>query len=247
MRPIKERRKDFMDYLTQVIDLLDPSGENSASYHEMWDHLSDTEFNKMIEDFFNNPKANFYLEIVEYERDLTMPNVENCAKFMNVPLFERVAMPYLVSDGANILITPEPMAVGYIHEKRMQQTLLKKTGGSISIKKKNPKSGQVIGTDKNARNTDTESYALIAQGAIYTLKELMGPRADDEGAKAQLYNAISAKGFVSMDEIEDDRYNKTALNTFNTSFLMQGITTNIMAPLDIIPGPRPKNYKTSDT
>lgn len=240
MRPIKERRKAFMDYLDQIMDTLDPSGDNSKFYHDLLDPMTDEKFNKWAEDFFKNPKHNLYLEIIEFERDLKMANIEKCAKLMRVPLFERVAIPYLTADDGDISITPEPVAVGYIHEKRMQQTLLKKTGGSISIQKKNPKTGQVIREDKNARNTDVESYALIAQNATYALKEFMGPRADDEGAKTQLYQAISSKGYATMDDIEDDRYNKVALNTFDTYFLMQGISTNMITPLDIIPGPRLK-------
>lgn len=234
MRPVSQRRKDFMDYLCKVLDILDPSGENSKQYHDILDGMSDTQFNQWVEKFFNDPKQFIYVEMVEYERELSMDKIEKCAKFMKVPLFERVALPYLTSDNGPTVVTPEPVAVGYVHEKRMQQTLLKKTGGSISISKKNPKTGQVVAKDKNARNTDVETYALSAQKAVYSLKELMGPRADDESAKTQMYNAISAKGYVSLDELEDDRYNKTALNTLDVYWLLQGISTNLITPLDTI-------------
>lgn len=223
-----------MDYLCNVLDILDPSGENSKHYHELLDPMSDTQFNQWAEKFFKDEKQFIYVEMVEYERELNMDVVMKCAEFMKVPLFERVALPYLTSSTGETAVTPEPVAVGYIHEKRMQQTLLKKTGGSISISKKNPKTGQVVAKDKNARNTDVETYALSAQKAVYALKEFMGPRADDEGAKTQMYNAISAKGYVSLDELEDDRYNKTALNTLDIYWLMQGISTNLVTPLDVV-------------
>lgn len=238
MKTIAERRKLFMNHLVNIMDHLDPSGDNSKKYKTMLDKMSDTEFNKFIINWFNDPKANLYLEIVEFERDLTLENVEKCAEYMNIPLYEHVAIPYLTGDPDNVVVTPEPVAVGWIHEKRMQQTLLKKNAGSIDVKKRNPKTGQVINEDKNARNSDVETYSLIALGADKALEELMGPRADDMKAKNQMYNNISKDGYVSLESLENDPENKVALNSLDIYFLMQGISTNLVYPMDILPAPK---------
>ena len=229
---IPERRKQFMTHLTKCMDLLDPSKQNSANYKEKFTGMSDAQFDKWCKTFFSDPDANWYLEIVEYDRDLTIENIEACANYMRVPLFERVALPYVTHDPDNIQVTPEPVPVGYIHEKRMPQTLMKKSSGSISIAKVNPKTGQVSGEDKNARNTDTETYTLIALGAEKGLRELMGPRADDHTAKRQMYSAINRKGFVSLGELDNDPKNKVALNTFDVYFAYQGLLTNLITPLN---------------
>lgn len=236
---VTDKRKKFMTYLCDCMDLLDPSGENSKAYHELFDPMSDKEFDAYVRKFFADDKANFYLEIIEFERDLKIENIKKCADFMKVPLFERVTLPYLTGDPNNAPVTPEPVAVGYIHEKRMQQTLLKKNSGSIDIKKRNPKTGQVINEDKNARNSDVESFSLVAIGANEALKEFMGPRADDMKAKNQMYNEISKKGYVSMSELDNDPENKVALNTLDAYFYMQGLSTNLVTPLDLVT--RPKN------
>ena len=237
---IKDRRKVFMDYLDTILNTLDPSGANSKLYHEKFDKMSDNQFDSYIKRFFEDDKQNFYLEIVEYERDLTMENINACADMMGVPLYERIALPYLTGDKENVLVSKSEVPVGYIHEKRMPQTLMKKSAASIKIEKRNPKTGQVVGEDKNARNSDSEVYSLATLGAMSALKEFMSARADDMKAKNEMYAAIAKNGYVSLEELSDDPKDKVALSTFDVYFLMQGLRTNMVDRLDNIPGPKEK-------
>lgn len=239
MANISEKRKKVMDHLTQVMNLLDPTGQNAKNYQEKFEKMSDQQFDKYFREFLKDPKRNFYLEIVEYERDLTIENIEKCAEYMHVPLLERIALPYLTNDPDNVITTPYPVPVGYIHEKRMQQTLMKKSAGSTEIKKRSALTGQVTGEDKNARNSDLETYSLAAIKAMNALQEFMGPRADNQKAKMEMYNDISKNGYVSLLDLDlRDPYNKTALNTFSTYYIMQGIQTNLIGDINKIPGPR---------
>lgn len=239
MASISEKRKKFMEYLCQVMDILDPSGQNSQNYRNKFDKMSDAQFDKYVREFFKDEKANFYLEIVEYERDVKIEDIEKCAKFMNVPLVERVALPYLTGDTGNVIVTPYPVPVGYIHEKRMPQTIMKKSAGSTKIQERSRLTGQVTGHDKNARNSDLETYSLAAINATAALTEFMGPRADNMKAKQEMYNNIMKDGYVSLKDLDtQDPYNKVALNTFNTYYLLMGISTNLVTDIDKIPGPR---------
>ena len=241
MPSIKEKRKVVMEYLDKFFNTLDPSGANSKLYHEKFDHMSDQQFDQYFRKFLNNDKQNFYLEIVEYERDLKIEDIEKCAEIMTVPLFERIAMTYLTMDKNNVVVSTTPVPVGFIHEKRMPQTLMKKSAASIKTDKRNPLSGQVVGDDKNARNSDSEVYSLATLGANAALKEFLGPRADDMRAKNEMYAEIAKNGYVAMEDLTDDVYNKVALNTFDMYFLMQGLRTNMIERLDKIPGPREDN------
>ena len=195
---IKDRRKVFMDYLDSILNTLDPSGANSKLYHEKFDKMSDNQFDSYIKRFFEDDKQNFYLEIVEYERDLTMENINACAEMMGVPLYERIALPYLTGDKENVLVSKSEVPVGYIHEKRMPQTLMKKSAASIKIDERNPKTGQVVGDDKNARNSDSEVYSRTTLGALSALKDFMSARADDTKSKNEMYAAIAKNGYVSL-------------------------------------------------
>ena len=236
MKSIKEKRKYFMDTISKMYDILDPSGDNTKMFHEKWDSLSDKDFSKKVEEFLHDETIKgFYLEIVEFERDLSLEDIFKCADEMNIELFERVAVPHINLDDENAVVTPEPVPVGYIHAKRVQQTLLKKNSGSIHINKRNPKTGQVIGEDKNATTSNVETYSMIATGADNALKELLGPRADNMVAKNQMYNAINRDGFVSLKELSNEQGDKIGINSLDTYFMMQGIRTNLVYPISVIP------------
>ena len=239
MASIQDKRKKFMDHLIKVMNLLDPTGQNAKNYQEKFDKMTDQQFDKYVRAFFKDEKQNFYLEIVEYERDISIENIEKCSKYMNVPLLERIALPYLTNDPDNVITSPYPVPVGYIHEKRMQQTLMKKSSGSTDIKKRSVLTGQVTGEDKNARNSDLETYSLAAIKAMNALQEFMGPRADNDKAKHEMYNDIAKNGYVSLLDLDlKDPYNKSTLNTFSTYYIMQGIQTNLIGDINRIPGPR---------
>jgi len=237
IKSLAEKRKYVMDYMTKVYDLLDPSGDNSRMFHEKYDHMTDEEFGKAMEAFFKNPRSHFYLEVIEFERDLHLDNIFKCADFMGIPLMEHVAVPHINGSATeNVVVTPEPVAVGYIHAKRLQQTIMKKNTGSISAQQRNSKTGQVTGEDKNARNSNVETFSMIASGADKALAEFMGPRADDMVAKSQMNNKIARDGYVMLADLDNDPENKVALNSLDVYFTMQGFRTNLVMPINIIPG-----------
>ena len=89
-------------------------------------------------------------------------------------------------------------------------------------------SGQVMGKDKNARDSDQENYALVTLGAENILKELMGPRADDPVMKDQMYSQIAKDGYVSLENLTSDVKNKVTLNTIDVFFTGMGIATDLI-------------------
>lgn len=226
-KPIKEKRKMIMTSLINAMRLLDPSGTNAEYYRQKFNKMSDKDYSIFYNEFFKDDKRGYYLEIIEFDRDLKIQNIEACAEYMGIPLTERIALPYLNHDKEFPVITPEPVPVGYINMKRMQQTLVNKTHGSIKIDNRNGKTGQVVGEDKNARNSDVETYGLLALGAKAALREFMTFRADDMRAKTEAYNALAQDGFLYLNDLTMEPGNRTALNTLDAYFMMQGILTNI--------------------
>lgn len=225
---IRDKRQKIYDNLLKIMELLDPTKANADYYRDFFGAMSDRAYAAYYEEFFKDPKFNYYLEIVEFERDLSMTNLKKCAKFMNVPLFEYLALPYLNMDKEYPVVSQEPVPVGYVNLKRMQQTLLAKSHTSLSIEKRNAKTGQVYGEDKNARNSDVETYALLASGAHWALREFMGLRADDMTAKNEAYNLISQNGYLDMNDLTNDPSNRISLRTLDAYFMMQGIYTNVL-------------------
>ena len=243
MKTIAQRRKAFMDFLTKSLDLLEGGNVNSTKYKKKFNAMSDEEFDKYIIEFFENDKKQIYVEFIEFERDLKMKNIKACAEFMGVPLYEYVALPDNTGDPNNVVVTPQPVPVGYAHYKRMQQSLIKKNSMSIHIKKRNSKTGQVVGEDKVTSNSDVETYALMTLGAENAQREFMGPRADDSHMKGQMLKNISNNGFVKLEDLDSEPENKVALNTLNMYFVLQGFCTNLVGPLYILPKPKPRRTK----
>ena len=116
-----------------------------------------------------------------------MKILKKAAKFLDVPLFEKVVLPYASSDPNNPIITKHECLVGYLNIKRLQQmNVKKKLGLSTDISERNMITGQVSGHDKNSRNSDQETTALLTVGANTTLKEFMSMRADDMVMKSEM-------------------------------------------------------------
>lgn len=225
--------KDIVD----LLDILDPSGYSGKNYTEKFKKMSDEEFIKYM-DWWTADEARERLQIfvMEFERNIDVDNIVKAAEFINVPLYEYVAQPDLNGSAEDaVTCTPEPVPVGYIQPKRMPQTVYKKSTGSLSATKRNPKTGQVSGDDKNARNSDVETYAMISMGAEKALKEFMGPRGDDVNAASHMEQMISRNGYFSLDQLEDDRTKKQGINTLDTYFHLQGLMTNIVYPPNVLP------------
>lgn len=239
MRSVEERKQATIDYVCAALDKLEGGSYNSSQYRAMWEAMSVKEFTEMMKSLRDHEDEQMvYLEIQEFERDLKLHNIEACAKFMNVPLYELVAVPDVTGNSDNVPVTPYPVPVGYAHYKRMQQTVLKKSSMNLQVSKKNPKTGQVVSSDKTVRNTDVETYAMMSIGATHGLREFMGPRADDPVAENEMYTAIANNGYVTLDSLTNDPSNKVAINTLNMYFLMQGFVTNLVGPLGMIPQPK---------
>lgn len=239
MRTLHERKQRVIDYVCHALELIEGGTVNSEAYRKEWEAMSDAQFSKLMEELRQNENQQLvYLELIEFERDLKLHNIEKCAAFMKVPLYEHVAIPDVTGDPNNVVVTPEPVPVGYAHYKRMQQTVLKKNSVNLHVNKKNPKTGQVVSSDKTIRNTDVETYALMSLGAKQALREFMGPRADDPVMENEMYTAISNNGYVELDKLTSDPHNKVAVNTLNMYFLMQGFITNLVGPMGELPTPK---------
>ena len=96
----------------------DKSGANTKKYKALFQPMSDIQFKKYFTEFFANENAYLVLDIVDYERTIGMEDIEDAAKSINVPLFEYVYLPHLTMDKERVIVTKEPVPVGYYPIKR---------------------------------------------------------------------------------------------------------------------------------
>lgn len=241
MSTLHERKQKVIDFICNALGTMEGGSVNASLYRKEWEAMSDKAFEEMMkaakEEHLRTLKPLVYFEIEEFERDLVLENIEKCAKSMGVPLYEYVAIPDVTGDDDNVVVTPYPVPVGYAHYKRMQQTILKKNNASIRVNKKNPLTGQVVSNDKTVRNTNVETYAMMTMGAKEGLREMMGPRADDPVMENQMYTSIANNGYARLADMTSDPRNKTAINSLNMYYLMQGFITNLVGPMGDLPKP----------
>lgn len=222
------KRKEMESLIYSVFSALDPTETNTNKYKAMFSSMSDAQFDKFFKDLFKNEDRYLILDIVNYERDLTIEQIEDAAKILDVPLMEKVAMPFVNGDADRPVLTKYEVPVGYLHIKRMQQILSKKNTTSTNISSRSALTGQVVAKDKNARESDTETFSLVTLGAENSLRELLGGRADDLVMKTEMYSEISKKGYVSLEELTNNVENKTTLNTVDTYLIGCGIKSDLV-------------------
>ena len=224
------KRKEAESIVYTIMDILDPTKTKSTKYKKMFATMTDSEFEKLMKNMFEDDTLNFTLDIVDFEREIDLSMVEKAAKHLGVPLEEYVMLPFLNNNVDQPIVTKTPVIVMYTIFKRLQQTTQKKNSTSIHITERSAVTGQVTGNDKNGRSSDVENASLIALGAINSAKEFNGFRADGMERKHVAYSSASNKGYISLDEVEstagiDDR---TVLNTIDKLYLGMGIKTDLV-------------------
>lgn len=222
------KRKKMEKLIYNTFNALDPSGTNTKKYKEMFSKMSDKQFDSFFKYLFENEDEYLRLDIVDYERDLTIEMCEDAANVLNIPLFEYLYMPHISMDLDNVVVTKERVPVIYANIKRTQQCLIKKNGLSTSIAVRSSLTNQVTGGDKNGRESDLENSMLMSLGAVNCLRELNGPRADDMVMQQEMISEINRKGYVSIDELTYDVSNKTTLNTTDVFFIGMSIKSDLV-------------------
>ena len=224
----KAKRKEMEDLIYGFFDLFDPTGRNTEYYKNKFKNMSDGDFDNYFKLLFEQDDPYLTATMVDYENPVKIENIEKAAKFLDVPLFEKVVLPYASQDPNNPIITKHECLVGYLNIKRLQQINFKKLGLSTDISDRNMITGQVSGHDKNSRNSDQETIALLTVGANTALKELMSMRADDMVMKAEMNKHIARDGYVAMSDLPDKLSNKTTLNSAAVFFMGAGLMTDLV-------------------
>ena len=225
---IATKRNKMTSLIYRFFTAFDKTGSNTKTYKQLFNPMSDAQFNAYFREFFQNEMHYLILNIVDYERTIKMEDIERAADVLGIPLYEYVTMPHITDDNGNPTVTKERVAVGYINIKRTQQTVAKKNGLSTNIDKRSAITNQVVQADKNGRESDLENIMLTSLGLTNTLKELNGPRADDMVMKQEMLQSINTKGYVALEDLTDRVENKTTLNTVDVYFMGMSLKTDLV-------------------
>lgn len=229
---MNDKRQKIQDMVINTMKLLDPSGTNANKYQTMFQSMSDEAFTKWVQDFLQDEKSNFRLDIEEFgngTRSLKFENVEKAAKFLNVPLFEYVYIPHLSTNPNRPVRTKQPVLVGYLNIKRVQQMVTKKTGLSLDDTNRDENTGRMKGDSKGGTTTGIENELLAGMGADKILSEISGARADNVTEYNNMISEIAERGSVKLENIKTNTYDKPTLLKADLYFMAMGLKTDLVS------------------
>ena len=219
----KQLRAKCEKLIYDTLDALDPSKTNSEHYKQIFAKMSNEEFKKFI-----SKDLPYRFHVTPFEIEPTMKNVYDAAKILNVPVLEKVSLPFLYKDKNGRSVSTKEALVGYLHLKKVQQFITKKNAMSVDIAQRDMRTGLLISHDKNGKETDREMESLMVNGLNDTLKEFGTIRADYMESKNQAYNTINVTGSLSLEELDIEGKQSLAKNMANAYLIGAGIMSNMI-------------------
>lgn len=206
----------------EVMDILDKSGRNTDFWKEEFSKMSDAQFKTYISNDFP-----FYFQTGAF-KEPSMKQIVQALDKINVPLLERLYMPYKYKDKNGRPMKTKECLVVYLPIKRMKQLLTKKNGMSISTKTRDMKTGLLTGIDKNGKESDREFESLAICGLDNSIKEFSRSRADSMNDKSVMNNTINNLGQVYLKDLPDDPTDSLSKNLLSTYFIGAQLYTNLV-------------------
>jgi len=221
-------RKDVEALVYKFFNTIDKTGTNTARYKKLFKSMDDKKFSKFIDDMLKDDDNNFYLEVVPYQDEPPIDDIEAALKVVGTTTEEYVFYPHQADESGKAVRTAVKVPVIYMHIKKLRQVLSKKNSFEFDVSQRSALTDQVTGDSKVSRNSDAESYALVAIGAENILREISGARADNAKARNEMYNEISSKGFSRLSNLETDLTRKASLNLFDVYLTGAGLNTDLV-------------------
>lgn len=224
-------RKKAEELIYKVFDTVDTEGLNTAYYKALFADMNDAQFKT-----FCRKNLPFRYHNKPWQNDPTMEDIKKGLDVLNIPLMEKVALPYLYTnkDGEPVWSAYEALVI-YIHLKKMKQFVIKKTNTTSSIDIRDMRTGLLTSHDKGGKTSDREMEGLIAMNMYETLKELSTFRGDYMNAKNVAYSTISSKGILRSEDIPIESEDSLAKNMMNYYMLGSCLRTNIINKDNYLP------------
>ena len=224
MALITPKQRDEAEMLIyKTLDTIDPSHTNSDYYREIFSKMSDDQFYHF---FQRRLPIRFHYELFKIEPK--MEDIIQAFKILNKPLIERVNMPHIYKRADGIPVKSQECMVMYLHIKRMQQLVAKKSHVALNVEKRDMKTGLLVSEDKGAKETDREFESLASYGLDFTMDEFARVRGDSMEAAAEMNSIINAKGSVSQEDFNVSKYDSLAKNTLDVYLIGAHIYSNLI-------------------
>lgn len=222
----KTARQNAEEKIYKLMDELEGSkdGFNSSTYRTYFAGLSDKEFKTFMERLANEEWFNLFFEIKMNDKKKS-PNMKRIKQVMDkykIPMDEYCVYPYKSVDTENPPVSSTPVPVFYETVRPLQQLLDKKQAYSSDRDHVNLFSGTVTGQSKSSTMSSMQSIALTTSNQTDVLKEIIGPRADDNESKEKMLQQIANEGKFDINSIPIRTKDKQSIETTRCMLIAAG-------------------------
>ena len=222
----KAARQNAEEKIYKLMDELEGSknGFNSSTYKAYFSGLSDKEFSVFMNRLANEEWFNLFFEIKMNDKSKT-PNMKRIKQVLDkyhIPMTEYCVYPYKSVDKENSPISDTPVPVFYETVRPLQQLLDKKQAYSSDRDHVNILTNQVTGSSKSSTLSNMQSIALTTSNQTDVVKELLGPRADDNVSKEKMLQQIMNEGKFDINSIAVRTKDKQSIETVRCMLIAAG-------------------------
>ena len=217
------KRQEIEKMVYELYDILDKTGTNTAYYKDLFSKMDNAEFYSFLE-----RRLPFRFHQDAFKIEPKMYEIVDGFKYMDVPLIEKVNLPYVFKDENGVPVKSKECMVVDIHIKRMKQMVSKKNKASMRIDKRDMRTGLLSQEDKAAKETDREFESLASYGLDETLDEFRTVKADAMEASSAMLATILDKGSVSQKDYTVTKHDSLARNMLNVYLIGACIHSNLI-------------------
>ena len=218
-----KKRKEVEELVYKVMDILDPTQQNSQFYKAKFAKMNDKQFIKFFSQDF---PLKFQIRLFEIEP--TMKQISDALDYIHIPMIEQMNLPFEYRSKDSTPVKSDDALILYVHIRIVKQFLSKKNSMSTNISNRDMKSGLLQTVDKNGNTSDREMESLAVMGLDASMKELATYRADSMNAKDEFYSMINTTGMVRQTDVDVETSDSLARNELNVYLLGAGLNSNLI-------------------
>lgn len=189
------KRKQVQEYILEHMNILDKSGSNSARYQEMFDAMSDKEFDDWMKEIREGNEVLFFYtanvkDKIKIEDLIAESHNVGVKLFTRLKLWDEPTQSYYITPHEYLMLT--------LPVRRLSQFVDHKLSVAEGDSRIDMLSGQVTKPDKGSTHSQTEAQALFARGLDKTNLELIKYRGGDTNAFAEYKRELEETGRATI-------------------------------------------------
>lgn len=193
--------KKVQDYIINFVESILPGGGNKEMYTSLFKAMSDSDFNKYMENVEKRGYLDIIVPIMSGNRLSTERNIK-IARSMGHEFFERVWNKSTDPNKPSYLSSVKYMILE-LPTRRQAQHSIKGISTSEDNRKLDQLTGQPTGDSKSAKISYPEAQLLSGMNLPIALVELLKGRGGDIGMFNAMKSMASSMGVISMASIAD--------------------------------------------